>query len=310
MPGIGVILNPYSRSNRKNPGRAEELGFIVGDKGSCHATHSVEDVKEVAKQFKEREIEILGLTGGDGTYQKTLTAFINVYRDKPLPKIAFLGGGTMNNVVSCLKISGTPETILSRLIYKYHQHNAVFKETATPMLKVNNQYGFIFGNGLLYQFLCDFNKVEKPTKWTSARLLIQDIFHSLVPTRRGLRICKRIEAEVFVDGKLWPFKNFVTIFAGTVETLGLGFNALYRARKEPGKFQVISFSLPPRQIITSFPLLLMGRKVPSENWLDSTAGEVLIKTKEPQGFMLDGELYDPVDVVKLSMGPTLNVIVE
>lgn len=93
MPGIGVVLNPYSRSNRKNPWRAEELGFIVGDKGSCHATHSIEDVEILAGQFKERQIEVLGLSGGDGTYQKTLTTFVKVYGAAPLPKIALLGGG-------------------------------------------------------------------------------------------------------------------------------------------------------------------------------------------------------------------------
>lgn len=310
MSGIGVILNPYSRSNRKNPGRAEELGFIVGDKGSCHATHSIEDVKEVAKEFKKREIEILGLSGGDGTYQKTLTAFVEVYGETPLPKIALLGGGTMNNVVSCLGIHGSPETILSQLIYKYHQtHNGVFKEVDCPLLKANHQYGFLFGNGLLYRFLLDFNRVEYSTKWTSTRMLLGNIFHALLQTKHAFKICERMDAEVLIDGRPWPFKNYVTIFAGTVETLGLGFDALYRARKVPGKFQILSFSLPPRHVVFSFPLLLMGRKVNSENWLDDLASEVLIRYKEPQGFMIDGETYPPVPQVKLSLGPTLRVIV-
>lgn len=309
MPGIGVVLNPYSRSNRKNPDRAEELGFIVGDKGSCHATHSIEDVKELAREFKERQIEILGLSGGDGTYQKTLTAIVEVYGETPLPKIALLGGGTMNNVVGCLGVRGTPETILSRLIYKYHQ-GGEFKEQNLPLLKVNNQYGFLFGNGLLYHFLVDFNKVKGSTRWTAARMLLGAIAGALLQTRRAFEICRRVEAEVLLDGEPWPFKNYTTIFGGTVETLGLGFNALYRARKEPGKFQLCAFSLPPRQVIVSFPVLLMGRKVPSENWLDSVASHVKIRYPEPQGFMLDGELYPPVNTVNLSMGPTLRVIVE
>ncbi|MBI4124930.1 MAG: sphingosine kinase, partial [Deltaproteobacteria bacterium] len=86
MAGIGVILNPYSRSNRKNPERAEELGFIVGDKGSCYATHSIEDVKKLAREFKSRSIDIIGIAGGDGTYQKTLTVLVHVYGRDPLPK--------------------------------------------------------------------------------------------------------------------------------------------------------------------------------------------------------------------------------
>lgn len=309
MPGIGVILNPYSRSNRKNPWRAEELGFIVGDKGSCHATHSIEDVAILARQFKERQIEILGLSGGDGTYQKTLTTFLKVYGETPLPKIALLGGGTMNNVVDCLKIRGTPETILSRLIYKYHE-GSEFREEDLRLLKVNDQYGFLFGNGLLYRFLCDFNRVPQSTKWTAARMLVADILNALANNRRATEICRRIDAEIEVDGEPWPFKNYTTIVAGTVETLGLGFHTLYRSRKEAGKFQMVGFSLPPRQVVCYFPLLLMGRPVASEHWLDTLASRVNIHTKEAEGFMLDGELYPATGKIDLSLGPTLRVIVE
>lgn len=215
----------------------------------------------------------------------------------------------MNNVVGCLKIRGTPETILSRLIYKYHQ-DIPFKEEQCRLLKVNNQYGFLFGNGLLYRFLCDFNKVEHPTQWTAVSMLVEEVLGAIFNNKRACEICRRIDAEVEVDGKPWPFKNYVTIFAGTVETLGLGFHALYRARKEEGKFQLVSFSMPPRQIICSFPILLMGRKVSSEHSLDTMASQVKIVSKEPEGFMLDGELYPAVNEVNISLGPTLNVIVE
>ncbi|MDP2600272.1 MAG: diacylglycerol kinase family protein [Deltaproteobacteria bacterium] len=309
MSGIGVILNPYSRSNRKNPGRAERLGFIVGDKGSCHATRDISDVERLAQEFKDRGVEILGISGGDGTYQKTLTTFIKIYGETPLPQIAFLGGGTMNNVVHCMGIRGTPEMILSRLIYKYHE-DTPSKMSECPLLKVNEIYGFLFGNGLLYRFLCDFNKVDGPTQWTAAWMLLEAMCHALANSKRGCELCRKVDAEVTVDGKLWPFKNYTTIFAGTVETLGLGFDALYRARKVPGKFQLLSFSLPPRQVVWSFPRLLLGKPVPSENWLDDMAGEVVIKTKEPEGFMLDGELYPETTEVRLSLGPQLKIIVE
>lgn len=307
MAGIGVILNPYSRSNRKNPERVEELGFIVGDKGSCYATHSIEDVRKLAKEFKNRAIDIVGISGGDGTYQKTLTVLVSVYGKDPLPKIALLGGGTMNNLVNSLKLKGTPETILSRLIYRYHLDQP-FRETRIPLLKVNDQYGFLFGNGLLHRFLIDFNKVEEPTRWRAVRMLASAMGHALFHSKRGKELAKRMDADVTVDGKPWPFKNYTSIFAGTIETLGLGFDALYRARKEQDKFQICAFSLPPRQVISSFPILLMGKKVPSENWLDELASRVEIAYREPQGHMLDGELYPPCPKVRLELGPSIQIV--
>ena len=121
MSGIGIIINPYARGHRRHPARANRLGFIVGDKGSCHATKDLLDVENLAVEFKDRNIDILGLSGGDGTIHKTLTTFINVYGDTPLPKIALLRGGTMNNLANTFKIHGTPERLLSNLILKYHE---------------------------------------------------------------------------------------------------------------------------------------------------------------------------------------------
>jgi len=118
MPGIGIILNPYSSLYRNDPERLKRVGFIVGDRGSCHATDTLDDVRELASEFKERDIDILGISGGDGTNHKTLTAFIKVYGEKPLPRIAFLRGGTANNTATQLGIRGTPERILSNLMFK------------------------------------------------------------------------------------------------------------------------------------------------------------------------------------------------
>lgn len=310
MAGIGVILNPYSRSNRKNPGRVEELGFIVGDKGSCHTTHSLEDVENLAREFKERKIEIIGLSGGDGTYQKTLTVLMKVFGESGMPKIALLGGGTMNNVVGCLGTKGTPEDRLGRLIEKYHQFGFPFKETSLSLLKINDQYGFIFGNGILYRFIQKYDAVSCPTPWTAARMLTAEVCHALFNDKRSGKMCARYDAEIFLDGKPWPFKNYTSVFAGTVETLGLGFDAMYRARSEPGKFQAIGFSMPPRSLATHFPTMLQGKRVESEHWLDDMASEIVMRFPIPVGFMIDGELCPPVETLKISMGPTLQMIVE
>ena len=63
--GIGVVVNPYSRKNRKNPEAIKKLGYIIGDKGSCEATRSLSDVERVAREFMEKGVEILALSGGD-----------------------------------------------------------------------------------------------------------------------------------------------------------------------------------------------------------------------------------------------------
>jgi len=308
VSGIGVILNPNSRLNIKSPDRIERLGFIVGDKGSCHATKSLEDVENLAQTFKEREIEIIGISGGDGTYQQTLTRIIQVYGKTTLPKIALLGGGTMNDIVTCFGIRGTPEMILTRLITKYHQ-DVSFKQLECPILKVNDQYGFLFGNGVLYRFIANYNKVENSTRLTAARMLLQDVSSGVVHGPKAMELLKRIDTEVLVDGKEWPFKNYSSLICGTIKTLGFGFNALYRARSQAGKFQIIGCSLTPRQLITSFPQILLNQKIKSDNWLDAMTSHISIKYETPEGHTLDGEIFGPYKKVDISLGPTLKLVI-
>ena len=310
MSGIGVILNPYSRSNRKNPKRAERLGFIVGDKGSCHATTSMRDVELLAQEFKARAIEVLAISGGDGTYHHTLTMFAHVYGDTPLPKIAFLRGGTMNIVANDLKIQGTPEALLSQLIYRYHQEEN-FHTVALPMLKVKDRLGFLFGNGVMYRVIQEYYRItnNQPSFWDGVRLMGLGVVHSLLQTRWIGKMSERFDARVLLDGKPWPFKNYTCIFGGTITNTGFGFCPLYRARQNLNQFQLIGFSVPPRSLIWNFPGLILGKKNHSEHFLDGVASKVDFEFSAPEPYMLDGELCDPVTHLMLEQGPVLQVIV-
>ena len=67
-------------------------------------TETLDEVRGLAREFKEKGIDILGISGGDGTNHRTLSTFLEVYGETPLPKIALLRGGTMNNLANQLGI--------------------------------------------------------------------------------------------------------------------------------------------------------------------------------------------------------------
>src|SRR5262245_26778679 len=156
MPGIGVVLNPHSKRYRNHPEKLKRMGFIVGDKGHFGATKDLNDIERVAEDFKEHDIDVLALSGGDGTNHRTLTTFIKVYGDKPLPKIALLGGGTLNTIAFSCGIYGSPEKVLSNLLYKYHEDEP-FETTEITITRINTKagefYGFIWGCGVIYRFM-------------------------------------------------------------------------------------------------------------------------------------------------------------
>jgi len=308
MAGIGIVLNPHSRSNRKNPERAHRLGFIVGDKGSCHITDEISQVEALARLFKERDIEILGISGGDGTYHHTLTTFIKIYGATALPKICFLRGGTINLLSNNVGVKGTPEAILSRLIYQYHQ-DLPFRTVPISTVQINGHYGFVFAMGFIPNYICAYHDKKSPSYWDALFLMLKGIIHSLLNTRWAGELAKRFDAQVTMNGKKWPFSNYVEILGSTMSSLGFGLKPFYRMKEEQGKFQVIGMSMPPRSIIFHFPAFMSGKPIHSEQLVEMTGSSLSVEFSEPHSYFMDGESYDPVKRLDVSAGPILQVIV-
>ncbi|MBI2346541.1 MAG: hypothetical protein HYV03_06630 [Deltaproteobacteria bacterium] len=309
MPGIGIILNPHSSANRRHPERVRRLAFIVGDKGSCHTTQDVLDIEAIAKEFKERAIDILGISGGDGTIHHTISTFLAVYAARPLPSVALLRGGTMNNVANDIGVRGTPESILSNLILKYHG-GAGFQTTSVHCLTVNGRHGFLFGNGLVARFIEEYIRRGEGGGLKAAWLLARGMTSCLLNSRWACELARRFDAKVTVDGTTWPFRNYVVIEAGTVQSFGLGFKPFYFARKEPGRFHVAGFSMTPRKVILHQLPIWIGRKARSENYLEASACDVTIELAEPMPYMIDGEILPPTDSLRIACGPALTMIVQ
>ncbi len=307
MPGIGVVLNPHSKRYRKNPEKLRRMGFIVGDRGDCASTYNHQDIREVAQAFKEKDIEILAISGGDGTNHITLTTFIQVYGDKPLPKITFLRGGTLNTIAFSCGIFGAPEKILSNLLYKYHQEET-FETTEIDVMQINGKYGFIWGCGLIYNFMEAYYKGGVPSPVQAAKTLVKSIGSAIINGPLACRMFERMDAEVEVNGKKWSYKKYSAIFAGSIEYLGLGFRVFYLAR-QPRKFHAIGFSLPPRNVLAYVPLMLLGRPSGCPNLLEEEASEMIIRLAEPKAYTIDGDMHPPEETFHIKMGPRLQVIV-
>jgi diacylglycerol kinase family enzyme len=307
MSGIGVILNPHSRSNRANPERMQRLAFIVGDKGSCHMTQDVLDVKTVAEEFAQREIEVLCISGGDGTIHHTISTVIHAYGDRPLPMIALLFGGTVNNVANAVGMKGTPESILSQIILRYHEGRSL-DTTPVHCLDVNGHYGFLFGNGFVHNFISEYIRVGEGGNKNIFRLMAKMIGSAIMNGSYMLRLARRFDAKVLLDGKEWAYKNYCALQAGTVEPLGVGFEPFSRAREKPDHFHMIGYSMPPRQIVREFIYEWLGRPQIPAYTLNGLAHEAVIDMKEPGGFMIDGEIYPPTDRIVLRCGPALQMV--
>ncbi len=308
MPGIGVILNPYSKKYKKDPEKIKQMAFIVGDKASCKQTEDLHDLRRVADEFKTRDIDILAISGGDGTNHCTLTTFLQVYGDKPLPKICLLRGGTLNTVASALGIYGASEKILSDLLVKYHE-DLPFQTCEVTLMKVNDEYGFIFGMGVIYNFMDNYYSNGNLNPLVAAKTLFMAISSAIINGPFARKMFERFDAEVTVNGKKWPYANYSALYSGSINQLGLNFKTFYLVDKFPDQFHAIGFSLPPRNILSYVPMMYLGRPSGCPNLLEESATEMTIQLATPLPYTIDGDMKPPVDFFQITRGPKLTVLI-
>ncbi len=308
MPGIGIVINPHGKKYKKDPDKLTRLSFIVGDRGSYQATQDLHDIRRVAEQFKTRDIDILAIGGGDGTNHVTLTNFIEVYGEKPLPKMTFLRGGTMNTLANACNIKGTSEKILSNLIYKYHEGKE-FETTELDLMQVNDKYGFIFGCGGVYRFMETYYRGMAPSPPKATYTLVRAISSAMLNGRFARNMFARFDAEVWIDGKKWPFANWSALYAGSIPTLGLKFKVFHYS-EEYRKFHAVGFSLPPRNILRHVPRMAMGKKPRCEDLVEAPAQEMRIELAEPMGYTIDGDMLGPQRVIQVKTGPRIKILIK
>ncbi len=245
MPGIGIVLNPRSRRNLRDPARPEGSPSPTRRPWSRPARRGrATSSTRIAEDFKELSIDVLGIGGGDGTNHVTSPGFLNVYGARALPQLAFLRGGTMNTVANSVGVRrGKPEGLLGRLIRAYA------RRALEPLANVERRvmrirtlghgcgggsqaelhYGFTFGTGVVYGFLAEYYAGGDPSPLVAAKTLARGIGSTLVQGEMIKRMARPFRGSVTLDGGgAWPERDYLAVAAGTIDHIGLNFRPFYR----------------------------------------------------------------------------------
>jgi hypothetical protein len=314
MSGIGVIVNPRSRRNQNDPRAAQRLARTLGDHGVVRAARDKEELFRIAEDFRKLKIDVLGISGGDGTNYVTITGFLEVYADEPLPPIAFLRGGTMNNVANAVGVPhGRPDGLLANLITRYADRaRQPLTSVERHVMRMGNHYGFLFGTGALYGYISEYNKQAERNALWAARVLLRASASVLVGGETVKRVAARWEGKVtFADGSSFPDRDYLGVAAGTVDQIGLGFRPFYRFDEEPGKFHMLGIHTSPLGFVSRLPAIWQARPMGEKYTLDRVVDNAVI---EERGgvvhYMCDGDLHEHRGPLTLATGPVVKIVVE
>ena len=273
MSGIGVIHNPNAKKNRGKNHIVPSLRKIVGKSGIVEETKHPDEIPRATEKFRNMDIDILAINGGDGTNHLTLTHFLKVYAGQPIPPFIHLRGGTMNTVANSLGISREPtEQILKKIADKYTRREKmdVIKRN---IMKIGDKYGFIFGSGLVANFLEAYYEGRTTGPGKAIRVIAKSIISAISRTEYIKKLFMPVNARVSADSREIPLRYFTLLLGATIKDVGLGFKPTYLGDKA-GTFHLLASDISPIRVILSLPKVLKGIPLGLKNvhdLLDSTS---------------------------------------
>jgi diacylglycerol kinase (ATP) len=309
VAGIGVLVNPRAGGNRRAAARAERLGRVVGNAGWVRVTNNLDHLDEVAQECWRRNVDVVAVCGGDGTYCRTLSALVRAYRDRPLPRFLPLRAGTMNTVARAIGAPAwQPERMLAAVVAGYREGYPLAL-AEHPLLCVNGStFGFMAGCGVVVGFLRAYYDAPQRGGLGAAAVLAHLIGSALVGGPLAREAFQWVEARVFCDGEPIGCKRFSVIYASTIEDIGLGFRPTYRARERPGHFQVFAGPIGARELVRRLVRIRRGLPTGSASIHDALVRRLEVDFHAPSSYMIDGEIMAPAAGLVVEPGPMLRII--
>lgn len=307
MGGIGVISNPRSRRNRRDPALAGRLDAILG--GGLHlAPEGLDALALAAERLRDQEIDWLAINGGDGTLHTALTALLAAWDDRPLPGIALLRGGTMNTLASGMGIRGRPEGVLSALVAAA-QGSRPLQTVERNALLVDGQAGFLFGNGVVSAFLERYYEAPEPSPASAAALLVRVCLSGLVRGPLIRSITAPVRCRVSADGAPWTQTEWITVGAGTVDDIGLRFRPFHLAPANPGHLHALGFGCSALTFIGKLPRIRAARPTEHPEIQSALCRELVIEADAPLDYMVDGDFHRGGQRLVVRVGPRIRFFV-
>jgi len=305
---VVVFVNPGSRANRRDPGCADRFAKILGECGRVAAPPSLERLAEEARRTAAESPSVIAIHGGDGTLHRTLSALIGAYANRTLPPVAILPGGTMNVVASSLGIRVKPEDLLAEL--------AAAERAGTKLatihrrcLRVGSDYGFIFGNGLLTNFLEEYYARGKYGTRRALWIIFRILLSVITTGRYARRIFRRFRGIVKVDGSQLPRTRLTGLGVATVTEIGFRFKLHHRADDDPDRMGALAIHGGPLSLLLDVLDVRLGRGLSTKRATSFVATQISIEPEDKESaYTLDGDLYTSHGPLTVEVGPVLEIV--
>ena len=313
---VGIINNLNAKKNRKKNLNSKILQPVIEGLGEVRDTRTFEEMEVALEEFKKRGVKILGVSGGDGTAQRVITAWIRKFGEESLPKILLLAGGATDAVIHAIgqKLK-CPRQTLKDFVEEVSQKSIIVKKMKLLKVEIDDavEYGVSFANGIIYKLEKKYEDDGKPGVWGVFVEILQIIFGIIFRVKKYLDFIRISQCEVYVSSR----KLVDGILAVGVSVLDRPFpvvNPFGGLKRRVDEVHYIVAKLNFWEALKNLIKIAFGKLNELHTrkggfFERGTAEEVILRTAD--GFIIDGEIFELSEVknIKISSGPEVEFIV-
>jgi hypothetical protein len=211
----------------------------------------------------------------------------------------------MNVVSACLGVRADARRLLRQIVQD--QRAGLKPDTvARRCLRVGDKFGFVFGNGMMANFLVEYYAKPGYGPRRALWLLLKTFLSALIRGAYARKIFRRFSGRIAVDGTALPWRSLTGVGAATVREVGLGFKLNHRAEDDPERFGVLAIHAGALALTPDLLAVHRGRGIATHRAWSAVASDMAIELDEPgTPYTIDGDIYHAQGNIEIALGPKL-----
>jgi len=295
---VGLLHNPLSGGNRRRPGPVRRMLEAHGQMRR-HDVETPADIAAALQDFARRGIDVVAISGGDGTVQAVLTAILGAAIFESPPLLAVLTAGTTSMIAGDVGLRARHAEGLRQLLDWARSPDARGGLVQRAVLRLEHApgarpaFGMFFGAAGIEQgihYTLDRIHPRGPRGDLGAGLALAALLLGLARGQAGT--VRPVPLTVAVDGESPHRGDHLVLMITTLERLVVGLRPFWG--QGPGPLRYTAVLGRPRRLLAALPRVLRGRAggpVTADNGYVSRNVSEARLWLDGAGYTLDGEMF-------------------
>lgn len=304
MPNIGLLINPYAKKFLVQPHLIRQLKDKFPGKKSVWQPTTLSELAKCSQSILQTKIDYLFILGGDGTFRTTVGELVRNRGKRTLPVFIPLQGGTANLYSKQFYGKRNPIHHIQASLQKINGEKNP-KNESINILKINEQYGFIFAIGGISNFIQYYLTYLRRSMALGVWIACKVIISAMFKTKFSSRLFKPFDIDLGLNNYAAHTINCTSLSCSTIPGYIL---KPYIDIVTNKNFSVLIFKKFPWDLFFEMASMMAQKRMQSPTITQTNASSVSIFSSVPLQPMVDGDMLAATNRINIELGPEIKIL--